>query len=51
MTILCTVCGGSTLQPSQRRWYEVPLSLFHVWPFRCKECNARFLKRSTISFK
>jgi hypothetical protein len=51
MGALCPKCGGGTLQRSKRRLLEYPLSLFHVWPFRCKHCNARLLKYSRFSFK
>lgn len=51
MTVLCPKCGGDTLQRSRRRLFEYPLSLFHIWPFRCKHCNARLLKYSKVSFK
>ena len=51
MTVLCSKCGGGTLQRSKRRLLEYPLSLFHIWPFRCKHCNARSLKYSKSSFK
>lgn len=51
MAGLCPKCGGGMLQRSRRRLLEYPLSLFHVWPFRCKLCNARVLKYSKSSFK
>ncbi len=48
---LCPKCGGGALQRSKRRVLEYPLSLFHIWPFRCKVCQARLLKFSRASFK
>ncbi|NYF80951.1 hypothetical protein HDF17_003271 [Granulicella arctica] len=51
MVVLCSNCGGGTLQRSKRRFFEYPLSLLGLWPFRCKECNVRFLKYSKRSFK
>ena len=51
MDALCRKCGGNTIQRSKRKLLEYPLSLFGIWPFRCKECSVRFLKFSRSSFK
>ncbi len=50
-SVLCSSCGGGSLQRSQRKWYEYLLSAFGIWPFRCKVCNTRLLKFSRASYK
>jgi TonB family protein len=38
----CSRCGSPVLRRSRIRFWETPLRLIHVRPFRCRECGHRF---------
>lgn len=40
----CPSCRGTNIGRSHRYFFEKPLSIFGVWPYRCSDCKARFRK-------
>ena len=42
VTIVCRRCRCEEVRVSHRRWYEYPLSLIGLAPFRCMACQRRF---------
>jgi transposase-like protein len=40
----CPYCSSTHMRRSHRYFFEKPLSLFGLWPYRCLHCKARFLK-------
>jgi hypothetical protein len=47
-TIVCSHCRCSQVRFSHRRWYEYPLGLLHIMPFRCMACERRFYRVSKL---
>jgi len=39
----CPRCQGCEIARSRRRWYEEPLGLVGLRPFRCRSCYCRFI--------
>jgi hypothetical protein len=43
----CPRCGYTQIRPSRQwRWWEGLLRAIHLYPFRCEDCNHRFLRFS-----
>jgi hypothetical protein len=40
----CPSCRSANIKRSHRYFFERPLSIFGVWPYRCSDCKARFRK-------
>src|ERR1041384_2006035 len=40
----CPYCSTMKMRRSHRYFFEKPLSIFGLWPYRCVHCKARFLK-------
>ena len=40
----CPYCSSPYMRRSHRYFFEKPLSIFGLWPYRCLHCKARFLK-------
>jgi hypothetical protein len=40
----CPYCSNTHMRRSHRHFFEKPLSIFGLWPYRCLHCKARFLK-------
>src|ERR1041384_8684963 len=40
----CPYCSTMKMRRSHRNFFEKPLSIFGLWPYRCLHCKARFLK-------
>jgi transposase-like protein len=40
----CPYCSSPYMRRSHRYFFEKPLSIFGLWPYRCQHCKARFLK-------
>jgi hypothetical protein len=40
----CPYCLTPYMRRSHRYFFEKPLSIFGLWPYRCLHCKARFLK-------
>jgi hypothetical protein len=38
----CPSCESPDVRRSRRRWFERPISVFGLFPFRCSACRARF---------
>jgi hypothetical protein len=47
MSKICPRCQSRVVRRSKRRSFEHVLSWFAVFPFRCGECDRRFLARHT----
>jgi len=44
--VLCPKCKTDHAHRSHRRgWFENSASLFRYYPYRCSQCNYRFLKK------
>jgi hypothetical protein len=41
---LCPYCSSMHMRRSHRYFFEKPLSIFGLWPYRCLQCKVRFLK-------
>lgn len=41
----CPVCPYAFVAPAHFRWYEWPLVLVLRRPYRCRECNTRYVGR------
>jgi DNA-directed RNA polymerase subunit RPC12/RpoP len=43
----CPACGSPETRRSRRKgFFEVPfLSIFHIFPYRCQDCDRRFYHR------
>jgi hypothetical protein len=44
MMIQCPDCLGYRTRPEPYRWYEAPLLLFMLQPYRCRRCDHRFMR-------
>ncbi len=44
MLIQCPECLSQRTRPEPCRWYEAPLQLILVQPYRCRHCERRFLR-------
>jgi hypothetical protein len=44
MLFPCPQCLSYRTQPEPCRWYERPLQLLLVQPYRCRHCDHRFLR-------
>jgi hypothetical protein len=44
MSTTCPHCNGRRLRAEPHRWYEAVLMLLFLQPFRCRSCDARFLR-------
>jgi hypothetical protein len=44
MTVSCPHCLAQRTRPEPHRWYEAPLWLLFVQPYRCRRCDHRFLR-------
>ncbi len=40
----CPYCRSTQIARSHRYFFEKPISIFGVWPYRCSDCKARFRK-------
>jgi hypothetical protein len=40
--MICPACGSTKVHRSRRKWYERPMSLIKVRPYRCHACQHRF---------
>lgn len=40
---VCTACGSTSVRRSRRRLLDQFATLFGYYPYRCRECNARFI--------
>jgi hypothetical protein len=40
--MICPACGSTKVHRSHRKWYERPMKLIGVRPFRCHSCQHRF---------
>jgi hypothetical protein len=40
----CPNCINKRANPSRRRWFEWPLLLLLLRPYRCAHCSRRFLR-------
>lgn len=40
----CPYCSSTHMRRSHRYFFEKPLSIFSLWPYRGLHCKARFLK-------
>jgi hypothetical protein len=40
----CPHCWGRYIRPAPYRWRELPLALLLLRPWRCRECDCRFLR-------
>jgi transposase-like protein len=40
----CPYCSSPYMRRSHRYFFEKPLSIFGLWPYRCLRCKARFQK-------
>jgi hypothetical protein len=40
----CPQCLSYHTRPEMYRWYELPLALLLVQPYRCRRCGRRFLR-------
>jgi len=38
----CPSCGSDNVHRSRRKWYERPISLIGIRPYRCYHCDRRF---------
>ena len=41
----CPECPYTFVKPSRFRWFELPLAIVFVRPFRCNCCQGRFFGR------
>jgi len=44
MRLNCPHCTSHQVRPEPYRWYETPLALFFLRPFRCRRCRSRFIR-------
>jgi hypothetical protein len=44
MSIQCPHCLAHRIRLEPHRWYEAPLWLLFVQPYRCRRCGCRFLR-------
>jgi hypothetical protein len=49
MRINCPHCASYRVRPEPYRWYEFPLALFFLRPFRCRRCQARFIRFAGVT--
>jgi hypothetical protein len=42
VNLLCPACVCSRANRAAFRWYELPLALLLIRPYRCTHCNTRF---------
>ena len=40
--MICPSCGSKRVHRSHRKWYELPMKLIGIRPYRCHECRKRF---------
>jgi hypothetical protein len=40
--MICPHCGSKKVHRSRRRWYEYPMRLIGIRPYRCHQCCERF---------
>ncbi len=40
----CPRCDSPLVRPDPFRWYERPLALLLLHPFRCRRCGTRFIR-------
>lgn len=43
----CSKCGSQNIRYAQLRFYDYPLMLFFLRPYRCNKCQKRFFSFRT----
>jgi DNA-directed RNA polymerase subunit RPC12/RpoP len=43
MRLTCPHCNSHVVRPEPFRWYEWPLALLFLHPYRCRRCGSRFI--------